>query len=431
MNLALPTITRYFGVEIITVQWVVAAYLLTVTGLLLTFGRLADLLGRQRLFALGIAVFTLGSGLCSVSSGVFQLIGFRVVQGLGAAMLMATGPAIITHAFPGRERGKALGIIGTVVSIGSTTGPMLGGLLIGWLGWQSIFYINLPVGLLGFYLASKKLHREPATGIQGFDFAGAITVFVSLVSFLLALGQGENMGWGSLFIVGLFLLACVFFVLFVFVELRVEDPVMDFSLFRNSSFTASNASGFLTFTSMFIFLFLLPYYLEDSLGYPPERVGMVLVAFPLVMAVVSPLSGWISDRTGSFILSSLGLGVAAFALFLVSRFNEASRFHEIVGVLALMGLGIGLFQSPNNSIIMGSVPPERLGIAAGTMATTRNLGMVTGIALAAAFITSRQVYYHAFIPAFQDTLKLAALICSLGVLTSLVRGKHGRIEQNR
>src|SRR5659263_734502 len=192
VNIALPALTDFFKTDITTIEWVVMAYLLTITSLLLSLGRISDMIGRKTIFAGGLAVFTLGSGLCAFSTTEGQLILFRIFQGIGAAMLMATGVAIITHAFPPRERGKAMGLIGTVVSIGSMTGPVLGGFLIQRVGWQSIFYINIPVGIVGTIMALKVLHDDERIKGQSFDIPGALTLFISLVSLLLALSEGQE-----------------------------------------------------------------------------------------------------------------------------------------------------------------------------------------------------------------------------------------------
>ncbi len=435
VNLVLPTLKDYFNTDIATIEWVMLSYLLTVTTLLLTLGRLSDMYGRKPMFLAGLLIFTLGSGLCSLSASAGQLIVFRVVQGLGAAMLMANSPAIITDVFPHTERGKALGLIGTVVSIGSMTGPVLGGFLIGWMGWQSIFYINIPVGLLGTVYAFKTLKPDRVHASQKFDISGAILMFLSLISLVLVITRGQALGWDSLAIIGLSILFAVFLIWFVFVEKRADQPMVELSLFRNRPFSASNASGFLSFVAMFAVILLMPFYMKDILGYNEKHMGMAFVAVPLVMALVAPISGWISDRTNSFLLSSLGMAVSCMALLLLGNLDQDATFFDIVVRMGMMGLGMGLFQSPNNSIVMGSVPKERLGIAGGMLGMVRNLGMVTGIAISGAVLTSSiqsnqaagLVYEAAFLGGFHDAFMVAAVICSVGVITSLMRGKSGKI----
>jgi len=435
VNLALPILRNYFNTDIATTEWVMLSYLLTITTLLLTLGRLSDMYGRKPMFMAGLLIFTLGSGLCSLSATAGQLIAFRVVQGLGAAMLMANSLSIITDVFPHTERGKALGLMGTVVSIGYITGPALGGFLIGWVGWQSIFYINIPIGLFGTVYAWKTLKSDQLHCGQKFDIKGAILMFLSIISLVLAITRGQVLGWGSPAIIGLSLLFAVFLVGFVMVEKRADQPMVELSLFRNSPFSASNASGFLSFTALFAVILLMPFYMEEILGYSPEHMGMAFVAVPLVMALVAPVSGWISDRTNSFLLSSLGMAVSCMALLLLGKLDQDAAFLDIVIRMGMLGLGMGLFQSPNNSIVMGSVPKKRLGIAGGMLAMVRNLGMVTGIAISGAVFTnglqSNQAlglaYEAAFLGGFHDAFMVAAVICSVGIITSLMRGKRGKI----
>jgi EmrB/QacA subfamily drug resistance transporter len=372
------------------------------------------MIGRKIIFAGGLAVFTVGSGLCAFSTTESQLILFRIFQGIGAAMLMATGVAIITHAFPPRERGKAMGLIGTVVAIGSMTGPVLGGFLIQRVGWQSIFYINIPVGVVGTIMALKVLHDDEKSKGQEFDIPGALTLFVSLIALLLALSEGQEKGWGSNFII-----------FFVNIEIRAKQPVLDLRHFRNRPFAAANVSALISFMAMYSVILLMPFLLQDELKYSPQEVGIVFMAVPLVMSVVSPLSGWLSDRTNSHVLSSIGIGIAALSILSLGNLNDNSSFTEVAFRLSLLGLGMGLFQPPNNSIIMGSLPKEQLGIAAGIMGTMRNMGMVIGVAVSGAVFSNRYVFYgnnvNSFLSAFHDTFVVSAIICGIAVVVSLVR----------
>jgi EmrB/QacA subfamily drug resistance transporter len=273
VNVALPTLTDFFKTDITTIEWVVMAYLLTITSLLMSLGRISDMIGRKIIFAGGLAVFTVGSGLCAFSTTEGQLILFRIFQGIGAAMLMATGIAIITHAFPPRERGKAMGLIGTVVSIGSMTGPVLGGFLIQKVGWQSIFLINIPVGIVGTIMALKVLNNDEKSKGQEFDIPGAITLFISLISLLLALSEGQEKGWSSSFIILLFASFVLFFVIFVNIEIRAKQPVLDLRHFRNKQFAAANISALISFMAMFSIILLMPFLLQDELNYSPQKMG--------------------------------------------------------------------------------------------------------------------------------------------------------------
>jgi EmrB/QacA subfamily drug resistance transporter len=427
VNVALPTLTEYFKTDITTIEWVIMAYLVTITSLLLSLGRLSDMFGRKPIFAGGLALFTIGSGLCAISATEGQLIFYRIIQGIGAAMLMATGVAIITHAFPTRERGKAMGLIGTVVSIGSMAGPITGGFLIENVGWQSIFYINIPIGIFGTLMSMRVLHKDETNLGQTFDVAGAFTLFVSLISLLLALSQGQESGWDSGYIISLFILSAVLFIAFIYVETKAKHPMMELRHFKNRPFAAANISSMISFIAMFSVILMMPFFLELELGYSPEDVGIVFLAVPLVMSVISPVSGWLSDRANSYILSSIGIGIASISILALSFLSKSSDFIDVASRLALLGLGLGLFQAPNNSIIMGSLPKEQLGIAAGTLGTMRNMGMVIGIAVSGAIFSNRYAFYggtdSSFQPAFHDTYIVSAIICGIAMVTSLVRSK--------
>lgn len=427
VNVALPTLTEYFKSDITTIEWVIMAYLLTITSLLLSLGRLSDMFGRKQIFAGGLALFTVGSGLCAISATEGQLIFYRIIQGIGAAMLMATGVAIITHAFPPRERGKAMGLIGTVVSIGSMAGPITGGFLIENVGWQSIFYINIPIGIFGTLMAMRVLHKDETNPGQTFDIPGALTLFMSLILLLLALSQGQDSGWESGYIISLFILSAVLFIVFIYVETKARHPMMELRHFRNRPFASANISSMISFVAMFSVILMMPFFLENELGYSPQDVGIVFLAVPLVMSVISPVSGWLSDRANSYILSSIGVGIASISILALSFLSKSSGFIDVTSRLALLGLGLGLFQAPNNSIIMGSLPKEQLGIAAGTLGTMRNMGMVIGIAVSGAVFSSRYAFYggidSSFQPAFHDTYIVSAIICGIAMVTSLVRSK--------
>lgn len=437
VNIALPTLTRLFDTDIPTASWVILSYLLTITIFLLTLGRLSDMYGRKKVFAGGLLVFSFGSALCSLSTSIGQLIAFRVVQGFGAAMIMATSTAIVTYAFPHTERGKAMGIIGTVVSIGSMAGPALGGFLIDLIGWQSIFYINVPIGIFAAAYSWKVLESEEVHKGQKFDISGAFFMFISVTSLMLAITQGQGMGWNSPLIIGLFTIFAFALIIFLYIENKAIQPMVELHLFKNRPFSASNTSSFLSFVAMFVIILMMPYYLEGVLNYSIIHVGMTLIAIPLVMAVVAPVSGWLSDKTNSFTLSSLGMVITCIALYMLGNLDQNSTQLDIVIGLGLVGLGMGLFHSPNNSIVMGSVPVNRLGIAGSLLAIMRNLGMVTGIAISsAAFTRGLQLnealgisYIPAFLSGYHDAFMVAVAVCALGVLTSLVRGDgHGTNE---
>lgn len=435
VNVSIPTLSQEFAADVTTVGWVVMSYLLTVTGLLLSLGRLADMIGRKRIYNIGFIIFTLGSLLCALSASIGHLIAFRVVQAIGAAMLAANGAAILATAFPRSERGKAMGLNGTIVASGLTVGPPLGGFLIHALGWRSIFTINLPIGVIGTLMGYYLLRDDrPAPHDERFDLPGALALLVALASFLLALSRGEAWGWSSPPTLTLLAVAALSALLFVRIETRVPHPTVDLTLFHNRLFAAGSFSALISYMAISAVIFVMPFYLFRLRHYSTAQMGVMLTVIPLTMMVASPFSGWLSDRIGSRVLSSLGIGVIALALLLLSRLSQTAAPLDIAGRLFLVGLGNGLFTSPNSSAIMGAVPPWRLGIASGMISTVRTMGMVTGVAIAGAVITVRHAGLlaagvrepDAFAGALSAAFLIGAGIAAIGIIPSLVRGREER-----
>ncbi len=389
VNVALPTLIQELNTTFATVQWVVLAYLLTVATLLLSVGRLADMRGKRPIYVAGFLVFTLGSVLCGLAPTVEWLIALRVLQGIGAAMVMALGSAILTEAFPPNERGKALGTSGAVVSIGIITGPTLGGLILGSFSWHWIFFVNLPIGLLGSWMAWRSVPQVRPRHGQTFDYAGASVFFVGLLSLLLALTFGQSAGYGNARVLTLFGLAAVALVAFLLIEARVAQPMMALSLFRNRTFSLNLATGLLLFMGLAGATFLLPFYLQNIRGLDVRQVGLLLAATPIALGITSPISGALSDRFGSRRISVAGLLIVVLAYVGLWSLRADTPLWAYVLRMLPLGVGMGMFQSPNNSAIMGSVPRERLGIASGLLAITRTIGQTTGIALFGAFWAGR------------------------------------------
>lgn len=379
VNVALPTLTTALDTSFATVQWVVLAYLLTVTTLQAIVGRLADMYGRKALYNSGFVVFTIGSLLCGLSPTVGWLIAARVLQGVGGALTLALGLAIVTDAFPSSERGRALGIAGSIVSIGIVTGPTLGGVIIENLSWHWIFFVNVPVGIIGTYLAWRYIPRTKPPGGQTFDFAGAATLCIFLLGLLLGLTTGQSAGFISPQVLALFGVAAFFLAAFVILEQRHPQPIIPPSLFANRTFRVNIITGLLVFVAMGLYV-LIPFYLEKALLYGVQQVGLLLSVLPLALGVTSPLSGVLSDRVGSRPVSVLGLAVTAGAFLLLATLTAETTAVGFMLRYLPLGIGVGLFQSPNNSAIMGSVTRERLGVASGLLAVTRSLGQTVGFA---------------------------------------------------
>ena len=435
VNVVLPTITQFFGVQLSTAQWVPMAYLLTISSLLLFYGRLGDILGYKKVYVAGLSGFIIASGLCGLSPTIEWLILFRAIQGLAAGMMMAVPYAIIAASFPSTERGKALGINALSISTGLAIGPSLGGLLTSGLGWRFVFLINIPVGIAGLLWA-----RQVVPDLKGqpgkIDMLGAMVALVALSSFLLSVNRFQHSGLSYPAAV-LLLIACLAGICFLRIERRTEQPMLNLSLFDNRTFSLANTSALLNFMAQYVMVFLTPFYLQGALHQAPDRVGLVMTAFPLAVMAVAPFSGSLSDRIGTRAPACFGAALCALSLFLMSRLQASAVPADVAWRLALFGLGTGIFQSPNTSAVMGSVPKANLGIASGVLATVRNVGMVLGIATGGALLyasVSPHVLEQGMVagPAAIDFLSglehaylAGAFLTGAASVTSVVRSKKG------
>lgn len=437
VNTVIPLIMGSYGIDFAIAEWVVMVYLLVVSGLLLSFGRLGDIVGHKRVYMQGFAIFTTGAVLCALAPTPEILIAVRALQAVGAAMLFSSSPAILTNTFPGHQRGQALGMQGTMTYLGLMVGPALGGYLASIYGWQSVFFINLPLGFLAGALAYLVIPPMPG-GARGesFDLPGAFTFMGGLSALLLAMSHGQGWGWTSAPVMGLMAVGVALLVFFVHLEGKAATPMLDLSLFRVRLFSAAAGSAIVNYICTYAVLFLVPFYLIQYRGFSPAHAGLLLSCQALVMAVVAPFSGTLSDRVGSRVPASLGMALTTVGLVLLSSIGPVTSDAEIAGCLGLIGLGIGIFASPNASALMGSVPPQRRGVASAITAGARNVGMVMGIALAgAAFSTALASYGGSvklgdtgFLPAFRDALLVLAACGFIGVVTSMVRGKPDTVK---
>lgn len=444
VNISLPSISAYFQTPLNgLVEWVIIAYLITIASVLFTFGRLSDMFGRKILWMLGLGSFTLGSALCGAAPTLLLLVVFRALQGIGGALLMANSTAMLVRAFPENERGRVLGLNSVSVSLGVSAGPTLGGIITTSLSWRWIFYVNLPLGILGLLLTWLVL-KEPVRlqSKQKFDPVGASMLSAGIIAIMLALSFGQESGWFSPPIIALFAGGCVLLGAFVFIERRVAAPIIDLRLFRNRLFAAANTSGLLSFFALFAVSFLLPFYLEELRHFPTDVAGLLLTPIPLSVSLVAPISGRLSDRFGSRVLSSAGLATSALGLWLLTGLGVDSSVFSIIWQLVVTGIGIGLFQSPNNSAVMGAVPPAQRGVGSGFLATVRVVGQSLSVAVAGAVFgglgasQAGQALTHAanlsqaamlplqttFLTGFHAALLVCMCIASVGVFTSLVRG---------
>lgn len=432
VNTVLPIIRGDFGSGVAEIEWVVTIYLLVVSGLMLSFGRLGDMHGHRRIYLSGFALFVVGSGLCGLSPSSGALIGFRALQALGAAMLASNSPAILTGNFPAFERGRALGLQATMTYLGLTVGPSLGGWLTGAFGWRSVFYINVPVGALAVWLSLRFIPADrPVDEGKPFDLAGAALFILGLIALLLGLNQGHAWGWGSARTLGCFALAAVALAAFLRQERRRTHPMLDLYLFREPVFALSTVSAVINYLALFNVTFLMPFYLIQGKGFTPQQAGLLLTAQPLAMALAAPVSGALSDRLGTRLPSALGMAILAGGLVLFSRVAPDTPPASIAGLLAIAGLGTGTFISPNNSALMGSAPSGRQGVAAAVLATARSVGMVLGIGMAGAILTTMMSTGPSAGsgPGLYQALRMAFLAAAgvtvIGVATSLGRRTSG------
>jgi EmrB/QacA subfamily drug resistance transporter len=390
---AQPTLEKQLQTDFATVQWVVLAYLLTVTTLLLSVGRLADMIGKKPIYTSGVVVFTVGSALCGLAPTISWLIAFRVLQAVGAAMTMGLGAAIITESFPPQERGKALGIIGSVVSVGIVVGPVIGGILMDALSWHWIFFVNIPVGIVGFFMSLKFLPHLKPPGGQRFDFPGAITLFVSLISLLLALTIGQKIGFTAPAVLVLLVVWFVFLGIFIGIELRTSQPMVDLRLFRNQTLSINLTTALITFILIAGTTYLMPFYLENILNYEQQQVGLLMAVVPIMLGITSPISGVLSDRFGTRPITVIGLAVLVVGYYGLTMLDAHTTAWLYILLFMPIGAGMGIFQSPNNSAIMGAAPRTQLGVASGLLAISRVLGQTVGTALIGALWASR-VFDH-------------------------------------
>jgi len=380
---AFPAMERSFHVGVAAVTWVGLSYLLVLVASVAAVGRFADMVGRKLLYVYGFILFVVGSALCALAPSLLVLIAFRCLQAVGAAMLQANSVAIIALAAPAGRLGRSLGVQGAAQALGLAFGPTVGGLLLAVGSWPLIFLVNVPVGIVGViaglvWIPRSKDLQERVT----FDWAGFALFFPAVVALLSVVSLGNSRGWTSPTIVGLGAAAVVLGALFVGRERRYAHPMVDLGLFRLTRFATGIAGAMLSFSVLFGVLVIVPFLLEDGYGLGPARAGLELMAMPLALGIVAPLAGRLADRVGTTPPAVMGTGLAA--LGLVGMGTLHPHGWGLVGLLAVVGIGLGLFVPPNNAGVMGAVPAAQSGLASGVLNMARGIGTAFGLALTGA-----------------------------------------------
>lgn len=431
VSIALPTMTRYFNTDVTQAQWVITSYLLAQTSLLMVFGKLSEYTGKIRLFLAGFAIFTMASLACGLSTSLEMLILFRVVQAIGAAMAFSISAALIFEIYPISEQGRAMGYIGTAVSLGSIAGPMIGGYLVSYFGWQYIFLINLPIGIVLLVLASKYMRiEESRSGKLEVDWTGAFTMILFVVSLMMFLD--ELAGGFSQYSAAWLLASIVTLVAFIINESRTNSPMLDLSVLRIRKFVLPNITMMLFIISVFAVFILGPFYFQGVMGYTPAQVGTIFLIVPLIMSVGSPIGGWLYDKYHYKYNSALGMIIVALSLAIIGYASRKFDLHYILLSLALLGIGNALFQSPINTEIMSALPKSKIGTASSLSSALRNLAMAIGVSISGALLTlqlNQAGYYgpvldagpHLLSTTISNVMIASAAVCLLGTMAALLR----------
>ncbi len=433
MNVALPALERQFEVGPALLQWVISGYLLIITGILPVVGALSDRLNRKRVFLAGVFIFTGGSILCAFSSTIDELILFRIFQSLGGAIIMGNVMSIIAHIFPAGQRGRPIGLIGSVVAAGTIVGPSVGGLLIAAYGWPSVFWVNVPVGVVSIVMTLIVLDRMVSNqSPERFDSIGAILFFVGIVSLMIFVSEGTTWGWTSVSSWLSLALSIAALSLFIWRELRAASPVIELSLFRSGAFSVGNIAGYISYV-MFMFPgFILPLYMQHVLHIPTAHIGLLLTPQAVCMIVVSPFGGRLTDKIGANWPAFAGMAIGTVGLWMMTRFTSATSYVDIVIALSVFGSGMGLFTSPNTVAVLESVPIAKSGLTGSLIATVRNFGRVSGIAVAVLLLQSAGANIatvQGFTMATAYAFTGSVMIGAIGVLLSASRLLRGAIGQ--
>ncbi len=428
VNVALPSIQRDFRVGQSELEWVVSGYALTFAVLMLTGGKLADLYGRRRIFIVGLAVFTIASLACGLAGSPNTLIGARIVQGVGSALMNPATLSIITATFAPQQRGMAIGIWAGVSALALAIGPLVGGVITQQFNWSWIFFINVPVGILGIVVARLVItESRDESKVQRLDLPGLLSSAVGLFALTYGLIEANNHGWTSPLILGSFALAAVGLAVFVLLELHQRVPMLDLSLFRNPTFAGANAVMLLVALAMFGVFFFVSLYVQNVLGYSATQAGATFLPMTVLIVVIAPIAGRLSDRLGSRWLMGAGLALLSISLLLDSRFDTSSNFWDLLPALMIGGAGMALAMTPTTAAAMGSVPVDKAGVGSAVLNSMRQVGGSLGIAVMGAIIASyinvRPLdprFKAEYVNGFQHGVTVGAAITLVGAVVAVV-----------
>ena len=426
VNVALPDITNSFSTDAVTIQWIIIFYVGASAGLQLGLGGAADAFGLKRMFLLGLVSYMVAVLAIGLSDSLALVFGLRVFQSVGNALLIALGPAIVTSLFPSDFRGRALGIMAALGTLGMITGSLGGGALVDALGWRAIFLFRVPLCLLaiGFSAFFLRVPNRRRAGSR-FDLLGSVALFVSVAALILTLSLGGRNGWTETYVIALAVVSAAGFGAFIVVERGASNPILRLSLLKHRVLAPALLTSLLVFISTFVNWFILPFFVIESLGASASVWGLLLMLMTVANSATAPVGGWLSDRANPAYTITASVIISALAMLVMSRLGESSSVVSVGFGLVMVGIGAGLFQSSSANLIMGSVPPDRLGMGGGIMGLARGLGTVSSVAVMGAVFAAREAARgvsatteDAFILAFRDTYMVAVALAAVAVLVS-------------
>ncbi len=435
VNVALPNITSSFGTDLQTVQWMIIFYVGSTTGLQLSLGTVADMYGLKRFYVIGLVVYTVAVLLISLAPLLSMVFGLRILQAVGNGLILASAPALVTRAFPSEERGRALGLMGGLGTLGMLFGALGGGVLIDSFGWRAIFAARVPFGVVAIVLALMALQEKPSSEPrQGFDVRGAVTLFIGVASFILTLTLGGRLGWTEPAVLALAALSVAALTAFIYTERLVPRPVLDLALLRHRVLSPSFVAAYLISMATFVNLFILPFFLTDILGFNAKTWGLLIMLTPVVITLSAPIGGWLSDRISPAYLTTVALAMMLGTVYSYTFLDANSTVFDIALRTASMGVGMGLFQASYANLVMGTVPAGRLATGGAIMTMSRNMGSVTSVAIITALFAARLDSHtitlaaqgivgdvgdtQAFVLALKDSYRFAAILGGMAVLVS-------------